>query len=993
VSGEGHRIDYRSDIFSLGAVMYELLTGVKPFVGDTHAEVAECIVKLPVKPPAECDATIPLELERICLRALAKRASDRYDAAFDLAEDLRHWAARSDVSVAVNLPRIVPKGLRSYDASDHSFFLSLLPGPHDRDGLPDSLRFWKTRIESTDAQRSFRVGVVYGPSGCGKSSLIKAGLLPRLADHVQRVLVEATPDQTEEQLLRAVRKLDVDLPQNLPLVATLQQFCRSKDAQPQPQKQKQSQSQPQPQRQSQSQSQKLLIVIDQFEQWLHGNAGQADTALSRALRLCDGERLQVLLLVRDDFWMPITRLFKEIQVSLVETQNARPVDLFDPLHARHVLSEFGRAYGRLPEQPRRLVDLENTFLDQAIAALANQGQIISVQLALFAHMMKGRLWQPQTLQELGGMVGVGQMFLEETFCSPLAPPRHRQHQAAARAILQTLLPDNGSDIKGQRRTVDELCSVSGQAAKSSGFQELLALLDGELRLVTPVMSDGVITSYQLTHDYLVPVLRDWLMRKQQEHRRGRAELRLQERAVIWRRRPEQRYLPSFVEFLSIWLWTDRRQWKTSECGMMAKAGRFYAIRTALGMLLLLIALGAGLIFRHRVHQQQEAIRLQTLTARLVTAEPEQLAVIIDELQRSPKEAEVWLSPLLAQQVQSPEEKRAQLHARMAIVARNPALVAPLIDDLLTGDVRYVAPIGRQLQPWMSTWTETLRQCLHDEQADSARRTRAALALIHQAGKDEVNNWTESELQVIARQLVRERIEHQLPMRKIMRPVQERLVPRLQEINESTTCSDDERLSAANALVDYAEDDPVVMGRLVAEASTAQYEAIYTSVKPLVTDELLGELSRIAATSPPPELKAEERVRFGGRRANAAIALLQLGKFTAAAAALHSTDDPESLTQFTIRCRASGVQSHSLIDGLDAVSALPIDRSSNHARYTLMLALGDYPWQEIPVDRRAALVQRLAYWYANDPSASVHSAAGWLLRQWEQTKLADRVDQT
>jgi hypothetical protein len=41
---------------------------------------------------------------------------------------------------------IVPKGLLSFDAADADFFLELLPGPRDRDGLPDSLRFWKSHI-------------------------------------------------------------------------------------------------------------------------------------------------------------------------------------------------------------------------------------------------------------------------------------------------------------------------------------------------------------------------------------------------------------------------------------------------------------------------------------------------------------------------------------------------------------------------------------------------------------------------------------------------------------------------------------------------------------------------------------------------------------------------------------------------------------------------------------------------------------------------------
>ena len=100
----------------------------------------------------------------------------------------------------------MPKGLRSFDAHDADFFLELLPGPRDRDGLPDSIRFWKTRIETTDADDTFSVGLIYGPSGCGKSSLVKAGLLPRLAKPVTAVYVEATAEETEARLLKGLRR-------------------------------------------------------------------------------------------------------------------------------------------------------------------------------------------------------------------------------------------------------------------------------------------------------------------------------------------------------------------------------------------------------------------------------------------------------------------------------------------------------------------------------------------------------------------------------------------------------------------------------------------------------------------------------------------------------------------------------------------------------------------------------------------------------------------
>ena len=308
------------------------------------------------------------------------------------------------------------------------------------------------------------MGLIYGPSGCGKSSLVKAGLLPRLDPSVVKVYVEASGGDTEDRLLRNLRRQLPGLNERArawrkSLAALRRGQCLAP-------------------------GDKVLLVIDQFEQWLHANGGEKDAELVRALRQCDGIRVQCLVMVRDDFWLAVSRFMQALEVRVVEGENSRLVDLFDERHARKVLAALGHAFGALPEAGRSRKE-QDAFLDQAVAGLAQDGKVVPVRLALFAEMVKGKPWTPAALREIGGAEGVGVAFLEETFSSPTAPPHHRLHQKTAQAVLAALLPEAGSDIKGHMRSREELLEASGCRNLAAAIRRGHRPVGQRAALVTP----------------------------------------------------------------------------------------------------------------------------------------------------------------------------------------------------------------------------------------------------------------------------------------------------------------------------------------------------------------------------------------------------------------------------------------------------------------------------------------------------------------------------
>ncbi|MGE3804623.1 MAG: SUMF1/EgtB/PvdO family nonheme iron enzyme [Gemmataceae bacterium] len=944
---EGHRVDGRSDLFSLGVVFYEMLTGQRPFLGTTVSDLLTAITSSDPQPLRAIDLEVPRQLERICLKALSKKASQRYATGHDMAQDLRDSLAGLDALSAPDASggQLIPRGLRSFEARDASSFQRLLPGARDRDGLPESVAFWKNRIEATGTLENFEVGVIYGPSGCGKSSLVKAGLLPRLGRGVVPVYLECTPRSTEAHLLKRLGQ-ECGVSSTTSLVDAVAAIRRG---------------------QADAPGKKLLIVLDQFEQWLHSDHDRAEGELVQALRQCDGANVQCLILVRDDFWMLASRFMEQLDIPIAQGVNAAAIDLFDLAHARKVLREFGLALGRFPAGIEKQ---HEQFLDRASASLAEEGRVIPVRLALFAEMIKNKPWTSATLDELGGAEGVGITFLEETFGERITQPRHRYHQRAAREVLKALLPEQGLDIKGSMLSKQELLEQSGYSARPANFDELLRILDGELRLITPAGSaeeDASGECYQLTHDFLVPPLRDWLTRKQRETRQGRAALRLQESALRWTKLPTRRQLPVLWEWVNIELFSRHALWSAPEARMMAAARRHHLSRLSLFAVFLVACAFLGLTMRRRMIDSNRATEAAGLVQELLDAETAQVPDIVQRIDHERQ----WADPLLQQALASaPADSKASLHLRLALLPVDEQQVNALYQRLLAAAPGDLLVVRAALETYAGQLTPRLWKAA--DQPAQRLRAAAALALYDPRSKQ----WQDL-AQAVADDLVSVNPVYLGPWLRAFAPVGNELISPLSAIFRDQQRDASERTLATTILSQYAGNRPDIMAELIMDASEGQFRLLL----PLLPAASLKLFRAELGKQPAADWAQERRNALARRKANAGIALCWSDRVDVVLPAFKADPDPCARSYLIERLGMYHFDSDKLFELIGKQSDTSIQRG-------LLLALGCYQPDKASLDR---WLPRLLELYRQHPDPGIHADISWLLRTWNADKELAAID--
>ncbi|HEV3021450.1 MAG TPA: serine/threonine-protein kinase, partial [Pirellulales bacterium] len=157
-------------------------------------------------------------------------------------------------------------------------------------------------------------------------------------------------------------------------------------------------------------------------------------------------------------------------------------------------------------------------------------------------------------------------------------------------------------------------------------------------------------------------------------------------------------------------------------------------------------------------EMRNAARAKGLVDSLVSADVAQLPQILTELENQRGRVTPMLVALAGAEPKTADERKVQLHARLALVTHDERQVLPLVEELLTANVSYVGVTRDQLAPYQQHFQGDLWELLHDATKPPARRFRAGLALAGYATNSE--QWTPADDAFLVEQLVAANPDHQ-----------------------------------------------------------------------------------------------------------------------------------------------------------------------------------------------------------------------------------------
>jgi WD40 repeat protein/serine/threonine protein kinase/DNA-binding XRE family transcriptional regulator len=496
----------QADIYCLGVMMYQLLTGTVPFRGPTPIEVMHHHLNAPVPPLAANRGGLPKTIDKVIERATAKNPLERYQTVEDLIAGFRQaigleWRVTASEAPSRPLVALTPadnpyKGLRAFDELDAVDFFG-------REALTQQLL-----ARLGDGGDLTRFLAVAGPSGSGKSSVVKAGLIPAirrgaLPGSENWFIVEFIPGANPlEELEVALLRIAVNPPSNLRewlrrdehgLLRAVER-CLPDDP-----------------------ATELVLVIDQFEELftlVHEEAIRAHLLANLLTATLDERsRLQIIVTLRADF---VDRLLNYVDFGELIRQRTE-----------FVLPLTGDELERAIVGPAERIGLqiEAGVVSAIMRDLSDQpGSLPLLQYALTELFEKreGAMVRKSAYHSIGGVLGALGRRAEDVFTGLDKANRNNTRQLFLRLI--TL----GEGVEDTRRRVllSELESIDKQESNghSGRSKEVASVLEafGNSRLLTfdrdPRSREPTV---EIAHEALIRAwsrLRDWLAESREDLR-------------------------------------------------------------------------------------------------------------------------------------------------------------------------------------------------------------------------------------------------------------------------------------------------------------------------------------------------------------------------------------------------------------------------------------------------------------------------------------------
>jgi len=307
---QGKEIDSRSDIFSFGVVLYEMITGKQPFAGENAMDViARVLHKEPI-PLNQLHPRIPSELERIINKTLSKDRNERYQTVDDLLNDLKN--IKEELQFQSKLELSLPPNKQAEDntqiieAKVTEETSSLAPNNLTENPVPIVGREKEiAEVKNLLLQNNVRLVTMTGIGGTGKTTLAKAvarELLTEFSDGVYFAELAAVTN-AESVVSTVAQQLGVKEAGGKPILETLKDYLRERQ---------------------------MLIVVDNFEQ-VTDAATQISELLSAAnrLKILITSRALLHLSFEYEFVVPPLAVPSNIKsVSLAELSEYEAIKLF-----------------------------------------------------------------------------------------------------------------------------------------------------------------------------------------------------------------------------------------------------------------------------------------------------------------------------------------------------------------------------------------------------------------------------------------------------------------------------------------------------------------------------------------------------------------------------------------------------------------------------------------------------------------------------------------